>query len=449
MRKALYILIYLLWIVPFNLSSQSYVLDKVIATVGNEYILLSELEEEYAYAKKQDPTIGLDIKCNILDGLIAQNLIIHRAKLDSVSIADEEVEAMLDARFSNILRSMNNDEEFFENYYGASVNEMKDKYRDDQRQILLAERMQGILISNVDITPQEVKEYFYKIPTDSLPYLNAEVEIGEIVIKPDVNAEEKRKATEKLAAIREKIVSGEATFEEMAKDNSMDGSANQGGDLGFAKRGSYVPEFEEIAFTLEKDELSDIVETEFGFHLIKQVERRGLNVRVKHILIRPKITQADIDLAMVKIDSVKTLLTKDSMDFVDAVRKFSLKSRSSYTNAGRVTNPQTGTTFFETDQLDPDVYFAISDLQIGDISEPIEIKVRGETMFQIIKLLDKTKPHKASLDEDYDKIAFYAKESKKNIYFSEWVEEKMEETYIRVEKEFDFCPDLIKWIEGQ
>ncbi len=449
MSRALYILLLFFMVVPFTVSSQTYILDKVIATVGNEYILLSELEEEFAYAKKQDPTISADVKCNILDGLIAQNLIIHRAKLDSVEIADEEVEAMLDARFANILRSMNNDEEFFENYYGSTVNEMKDKYRDDQRQILLAERMQGRLISKVDITPQEVKDYFYKIPADSLPYLNAEVEIGEIVIRPDVNTEEKRKATDKLTAIMEKIVNGEATFEEMAKENSMDGSANQGGDLGFAKRGSYVPEFEEVAFTLEKDEMSDIVETEFGFHLIKQVERRGLNVRVKHILIRPEITQADIDLALVKIDSVKTLLTKDSMDFVNAVRKFSLKSRSSYTNAGRVTNPQTGATFFETDQLDPDVYFAISDLKVGDISEPIEIKVRGETMFQIVKLLSKTKPHRASLDEDYDKIAFYAKESKKNIYFSEWVEEKMEGTYIRVEREFDFCPDLIKWIEGQ
>jgi peptidyl-prolyl cis-trans isomerase SurA len=426
----------------------SYVLDKVVATVGNEYILHSDIEEEYGYSKTQDPNIDESAKCAILDGLIAQNLIIHHAKLDSVEVTEDEVNGELDARFSNILRNMGNDEKFFQDYYGATVAEMKERYRDDQRQLILAQRMQFKLISTVDITPEEVKEYFYNIPSDSLPYLDAEVEIGEIIISPSVNSTERNKALSTMNMIQEKINSGEATFEEMAKQYSMDGSKEQGGDLGFAKRGSYVPEFEAVAFTLGPDEVSDIVETEFGFHLIKFVERRGLSVRVKHILIRPEITPADLVLAKTKIDSVKTLIDLDSIDFITAVRRFSMNKVQSYSNAGRVINPQTGTTFFETDQLDPDTYFAISDLKIGEVSEPYEIDVRGEKMYRIVHLQSKTRPHKASLDQDYDKIAFFAKESKKAEYFTRWVESKLDETYIRVTEDFEFCPDLRKWIPG-
>ena len=430
----------------FISSQNSYVLDKVVATVGNEYILFSDIEEEYSFAKSQDPTIDESYKCGILDGLIAQNLIIHHAKLDSIEVTDEEVDAELDARFSNILRNMGNDETFFREYYGASPAEMKERYRDDQKQVILAQRMQLNLISTVDITPEEVKEYFYGIPSDSLPYLDAEVEIGEIIISPVVNSAERKKSLNLITSILEKINSGEATFEEMAKEHSMDGSADKGGDLGFAKRGSYVPEFEAIAFTMQEGDISEVVETEFGFHIIKFVERRGLNVRVKHILIRPEITQADLDLAKTKIDSVKTLIEYDSVDFVTAVRRFSMNRVQSYSNAGRVLNPQTGTTFFETDQLDPDTYFAIVDLDVGGVSDPYEIEVRDEKMFRIVQLQSKTRPHKASLDQDYDKIAYYAKESKKSEYFADWIKGKMNETYIRISEDFRQCPDLSEYI---
>ena len=429
-------------------GQQAFVLDKVVATVGNEYILYSDIEEEFSYAKAQDASVDEMTKCAIIDGLIAQNLIIHHAKLDSVEVSDEEVDGELDARFSSILRNMGNDENFFREYYGASINEMKERYRDDQKQLILAQRMQLKLISTVDITPEEVKAYFESIPSDSLPYLDAEVEIGELIIAPSVNSDERQKALDKINMVYEKIQAGEETFEALAKQYSMDGSREQGGDLGFAKRGSYVPEFEEVAFTLGPDEISEVVETEFGFHIIKFVERRGLSVRVKHILVRPEITPNDLELAKIKIDSVKNLIEFDSIDFITAVRRFSMDKRESYSNAGRVINPQTGSTFFETDQLDPDTYFAISDLQVGEVSEPYEIDVRGEKMYRIVQLQSKTRPHKASLDQDYDKISYYAKENKKSEYFANWVESKMAETYIKVSQDFDHCPDLIKYMSG-
>ncbi|NNF34292.1 MAG: peptidylprolyl isomerase [Saprospiraceae bacterium] len=441
------VVVCLLMIITTTITAQkAYVLDKVVATVGNEYILYSDIEEEFSFAKTQDASIDESAKCNIIDGLIAQNLIIHHAKLDSVEVTDEEVEAELDARFSNILRNMGNDEQFFKEYYGATPAEMKERYRDDQKQVILAQRMQMGLISTVDITPEEVKKYFYGIPSDSLPYLDAEVEIGEIIIAPVVNSTERKKSLDLITSIKEKLDNGEATFEELAGQYSMDGSREKGGDLGFAKRGSYVPEFEAVAFTLEEGEISDIVETEFGFHIIKFVERRGLNVRVKHILIRPEITPPDLELAKIKIDSVKNLIQRDSLDFQTAVRRFSMNKVQSYSNAGRVLNPKTGTAFFETDDLDPDTYFAIVDLEVGDVSEPYEIDVRGEKMFRIVHLQSKTRPHKASLEQDYDKISFYAKESKKSEYFAEWIQGKMDETYIRISEDFSHCPDLKQYV---
>ena len=448
--KNIFQILGLLLFVIVNASAQeATVLDKVIATVGNEYILFSDVEGEFAYAKEQNPSIDQQAKCQILDGLIAQNLIIHQAKLDSIEVTSDEVEGSLDLRFSNILRNMNNDEEFFEQHYGHTVSELKDIYREDQRQLLLAQRMQGQLISTVDITPEEVKEYFAQIPTDSLPYLNAEVEIAEIIMKPEINKVERQKALDKINMIYEKIISGESTLEDMAKEYSMDGSRGQGGDLGFAKRGSYVPEFEAVAFTLTEGEMSEVVETEFGFHIIKFEERRGLSVRVKHVLIRPEITDADLELTRTKIDSIRTLIIVDSMDFLTAVRRYSMEQLPSYSDGGRVTNPRTGSTFFETGQLDPDDYLAITDLEVGGITEPMDIELRGEKMFKILQLQYKTQPHRASLETDYDKIAYFSKESKKGEYFSNWVTEKMTETFIKVDKGYSFCSALENWIEKE
>ena len=287
-------------------QGQSLIVDKVVAKVGSEFVLLSELEDQYAYSLTQDPTLGEDIKCQILDNLIAQKLIIYQAKLDSVEVSEQEVDAQLDLRFDNILRQMNGDEEFFAEYYGAGVAEMKARYREDQRQQILAERMQMKLINSVTITPDEVQQFYDMIPKDSLPYLDSEVELGELVLKPQVNDEQKRIAKEKLEGIAQKIISGEESFEAMALKYSMDpGSAARGGDLGFAKRGSYVPEFEAAVFSLGEGELSEIVETEYGFHFIKQLERRGNNVRARHILIKPDLTETDLAKARTKLDSIK------------------------------------------------------------------------------------------------------------------------------------------------
>jgi len=433
-----------------TISSQSYLIDKVVAKVGSEFVLLSEVEDQYAYSLTQDPSLGVEIKCQILADLISQKLIIYQAKLDSVEVSDQEVEAQLELRFDNILRQMNGDEEFFATYYGAGVAEMKERYRDDQKQQILAERMQMKLINSVTITPDEVQQFYNKIPQDSLPYLDSEVELGELVIKPMVNDEQNKVAKEKLEGIVEKITSGEESFEAMALKYSMDpGSGARGGDLGFAKRGSYVPEFEAAVFSLKAGEMSEIIETEYGFHVIKQLERRGNNVRARHILIKPDLTETDMAQAKNLLDSIKNLIEIDSISFENAVRKFGDKKTESYNNNGRMKNRATGNNFFRTEELDPDVYFEIIDLKEKEISKVLEDKdFGGEPQFRILQLQSITKPHKANLKQDYDKISNFAKQGKKAEYFNSWVMEKMEETYIEVNSIYNYCENLSEFIKS-
>lgn len=432
----------------FSAMTQSTVLDKVITKVGGEFVLLSDVEGQYAYISQSGQEVGQSDKCQILEGIIAQKLMVYQAKLDSISVTQEEVEAQLDFRFENVLRQMNGDEAFFKEYYGATVAEMKDRMRDDQEEQILAERMQASLIQKVRITPSDVRDFYKSIPDDSLPYLNSEVEVGEIIFEPKVNDVEREKALDKINEVLEELNNG-GDFAELAKKYSQDpGSAANGGDLGFAKRGIFAPEFEAAAFSLEENEISEPVETMFGFHIIQNLKRRGNYVNARHILIKPAITYDDIELTKKLADSIRLEIMNDSIRFEYAVKKYSLEDAPSYSNNGKMKNPATGNNFFETADLTPEIYFAIEELEVGGISEPLELNMpSGETVYRLIQLQSKTKPHKASLEEDYDRIQRFAKESKKNIYLSEWLAKKYDNTYIKVDPIYDFCPNLDQWID--
>lgn len=424
-------------------------LDKVISKVGSEYILLSELEGQYAYIKESNPSVTEDTKCEMIENLIAQKIIVYQARLDSIEITDEELDAQLTYRFESILRQMNGDEEFFQEYYGASVNEMKERYKDEQKQQILSERMQQKLISAVNITPNEVKEFFDQFPTDSLPYLNSEVEVSELVLKPVVNEVERLKALDRMKEIQKELNSESADFAELAKKHSQDpGSGKKGGDLGFAKRGTFLPAFEAAAYDLKEGMMTDIVETKYGFHIIQLLERRGNTIHTRHILIKPNITSADNDLAIAKLEEIKTEIEIDSISFERAVKKYGEKDVASFSNSGRMKNPVTQNTFFETDQLDADVYLEIIDIGVDDVSNVIEVlSPIGEYSYKIVQLKSLTKPHRANLKEDYDKISKFAKESKKSLYFNNWVTEKLKTTYISIDSRYNTCPNLEKWVE--
>ncbi len=431
------------------LGQDRLVIDKVIAKVGSETVLLSDVEAQYAYSVQQQRTApSKALKCQVLQSLIGQKVIVHHAKLDSVEVTAEELENQLDLRIDAVLRQMNGDEAFFREYYGMTTKEMRENLREDMRQQILSQRMQSKLLEEVVITPKEVKAFFNAIPPDSLPYLNAEVEVAEIVIKPKVNEEERIKALEKIIDIRKRIVDDGEDFAALAQKFSDDpGSGGRGGDLGFASRGTFVTDFEAAAYSLEKNEISDPIETEFGFHIIQMLERRGNRIRLRHILIKPDITDIDKALAKQSLDTLKAQIEKGDITFSEAVKKYSIEDVPSYHNNGIMQNPNTGKTFFQTSELSPEVYFAIEEMEVGDISDPLEYPFpSGETYYRIIKLLSKTKPHRANLEEDYTKILQYAKESKKNVYFASWLEEKFKDTFIKIDEDYLVCPDLDEYI---
>lgn len=447
MNKSI-LLILALFVVAHSALAQRQVIDKVVAMVGGEIVLLSEVEEQFSLIKAQNPTVDDGLRCDIIDQLLTSKLLVNQAKLDSIVVADEEVEDQLNARIDRILTYMNGDVEQFEAYYGQTVTQVKEQFREDLLSQLLAERMRANVLSGVNVTPSEVKDFFDQIPVDSLPYFSSEVEVGEVVYVPPVNAEEKEKSITKLEGIREQIVTGAATFEEMAQRFSDDGSARIGGDLGWAKRGKFVPEFEATAYQLEPGEISQVIETEFGFHIIQLLERRGNSIRVRHILVRPEITDNDLKLAQNHLDSIRHLIVSDSITFSIAVKRFGNEDVQSYNNDGRMMNPITGNTFYEVADLDPDVYFAIDTLDIGDITKAFPFAApTGETMYRIVQLQSRTSPHRANLQQDYNKIMTATKDSKQNDYLSKWIEDKVASTYILIDGRYQACPSLSKWRE--
>ena len=430
------------------IGQKAVILDKVVAQVGSEVILWSEVEEYYAYQKANSGKMPEDARCIILDNLMLKALLVSEAKLDTlIIVSDAEVEDNLNRRIDEILFMMNGDVVFFQDYYGKTVNEVKNDMREDLRNQLLSERMQGSVIRNIKITPAEVKSFFEKIPRDSLPFFQSEVEISEIIFKPKVNDVEKKKAIEKLEELKARYQKGE-DFAVLAKNHSDDpGSARVGGELGWQKRGAFVQQFEEAAYRLDIGELSEIVESDFGFHLIQMLERRGNSFKTRHILIRPEITQADIELAKQAVLDVRKQILEKKITFEAAVKEYSDDKAQSYTNAGRVVNPKTSNTFFEIADLEYDVFFAIDSMKVGGISGPIEIQDdEGSVYFKMIQLNSRSTPHRANLNQDFSKIKQAAIEQKKASFLDTWVKERSESTYVEIDPEFQNCKVLTtKW----
>jgi peptidyl-prolyl cis-trans isomerase SurA len=432
-------------IAPFFMSAQDKaIIDRVVATVGGEIILLSEVQDQYAYAKQSHPKLTDAYRCEVVQNLIVQKLLVNQAKLDSIKLKDEEVEVQLNARIERLMKYFNQDPKAIEEFYGQSIDQIKEQTRLDMRNQILAEKMQAQITAKATVTPAEVQKFYKAIPKDSLPFFNAEVEIREIVYKPQFSQEEKTKARTKIEELRKRITEGKEDFAVLAKKFSDDpGSGAQGGDLGFQKRGTFVPEFEATAYKLEKGEISQVIETPFGFHIIQLIERHGNLIHTRHILVKPEITDADLAKAKAKLDSVSQLIKDKKVTFSEAVKKYGDKNTQSYNNDGIVANGRTSNSFFEVGDLETDIYFAIEKLQVGDLTEPISVRTDdGSRIYKLILLQSRSKPHKADLKLDYGKIQQAALDQKKSESSEKWVLEKLRSTYLSVSDMFKSCPNL-------
>ncbi|WP_116106906.1 peptidylprolyl isomerase [Lewinella sp. IMCC34191] len=445
-----HILALLLCLTASSVFAQSgAVIDEVIARVGSEYVLLSELEEQYALAESQsNEALPAEARCAMLDQTLVGKLLYNQSKLDSIEVTDAEVEQQLNARIDRILSYMGGDINQFEDYYGQSITATKEQFREDLREQLAVDRMRASVVREVKVTPAEVKNFFGEIPRDSLPYFNSEVEVGELVIRPTANDSTRAAVVERLEGLREQIMAGAITFEEAAQQNSADGSARGGGDLGWTQRGKFVAEFEAAAYNLDPEEISDVVETEFGYHLIKLQGRRGNSIRVSHILLQPAITESDMEESRMFLDSIANLIKVDSFSFSYAVKRFGYDKVQSYNNDGRMSNPASGNTFFEIGDLDPDVYFAIDELQLDSLSGVMEFRApTGDPLLRVVQLQSRTSPHRATLSQDYAKIQDATRNAKQQQYLSDWIQEKVGSTFIKIDDRYAACPQIRTWLE--
>ncbi len=429
-----------------NLNAQTTNLDKIAAIIGDNIILKSEVEGAFADYQKENPLLEETEKCGILEQYVSQKVLVEQAARDSVIISDEEIEGSLENRIRYFVNMYGSVEKLEENA-GKTVYQLKDDYRPLFRDQLTAQRMQSTIISSVKITPQEVKAFYDKIPVDSLPFYPSLVEVGQIVFKPNINDEVEKYAIEKLEGIRKDIVSGKSSFEVMAGIYSEDpGSKDLGGELGIAGRDEYVPEFSAAAFKLQNGEISSVVKTKFGFHIIQMLNRQGEKAKLRHILIKPLITSDMVAVTMKKADSVRANLVSGKLEFSEAVGKYTTDDNTKLTG-GMFSDQQTGSTFVDVETLEPQVALLINGMKKGEFSQPMDFvdAQSGDKLVRIIYLKNRTEPHKANLTDDYGKIQQVAFSQKQNEYLVNWITSKMGTFYIKIDEEFMSCPKLAQW----
>jgi len=430
-------------------AQEEVVIDQVVAIVGQNIILESDIENQYYTYRMQRGIIGggSSVRCQMLESLLFQKLLLNQAEVDSIVISPLEIEQNMDQRLRYFIAQLGSRERF-EEYYGKSVEEFKEEFRDEIEDQLKWEKTQGSIVENVTVTPAEVKAFFKAVPVDSIPLVNSTVEIGEIMRTPPVSLEQKLAIKDRLRDLRERVLAGES-FATMAILYSEDpGSAKKGGELGFYGRGELFKEFEAVAFKLEDGEVSEIVETKAGFHIIQLIERKGEYVNVRHILLKTKVSPVDLALAKAYLDTVANLVRSDSMAFDEAVMKYS--DGENKNNGGLLINPITGTTGFEMSQLDPQVSFVIDKLQVGEISIPVVMEMEdGKQAYRLLYLKKRTLPHRANLQEDYDFIQQQALMEKQAEAFQEWVAKKAQKTYIKINEKFRQCDFEFDWFGVQ
>lgn len=419
--------------------AQNKNVDKIIAKVDNYYILKSEVEGIVLQSKEQGQNID---RCKALESIAIQKLLVAKAEIDSVLVEPTAVDEQLDARMQQMIRVYGGEKNIVDQF-GKSLETLKSEVKKQVSEQLIAQKMQQTITENVKTTPSEVKKFFAKIPKDSIPQIPAQVEIAQIVRLGVVTKAQKEELIQRLRNYKKQVEGGE-DFGSMAKLYSEDlGSRETGGDLGWAKRGQMVPQFEAVAMQMKPNEISDVVESDFGYHLIQTLEVRGQEYKARHILLRPDYNRLDLTGAKNYLDSLKNQIDIDSVTFQKAV-KYSEDEGSSL-RGGYLSNPQTGTEKLNFDlEMEPNLYFMIDSMKVGTLSAPVPYRSQdGKTGYRLIYYKAKHAPHEASLKEDYELIQQYALAEKKNRQIEKWFKEAMEEVFVKIDPEMSDC-DILK-----
>ena len=421
-------------------------IDGIVAVIGKSIIMRSDLEKHFIDYKTQFKTIEDpdEVYCSILENLIFNKLMVNQAELDSIEVTDEEVDYRLNSRIQYFLQQTGGDVKYIENYFNKSMAEIKKDMREMMYEQALIEQVQSKITSDITVTPSEVNQFAAKIGPDSMPMVETSYQFGEIVKIPPVSDEEVAAVKERLNSYRERILRGEK-IGALARLYSDDpGSASKGGDLGFVERGTLYPEFEAAAFNLKSGEVSQVVKTQAGYHIIQMIERRGESIRVAHILIQPKPSTDEQVKAITYLDSVRQIILDEKLTLEEAAKRFS--EGSTKMNGGMVVNPYNSSLSFDRQTLDDATYTTINKLIPGEYSECVPfVNDDGVMAYRLIYLKEKVSQHKANLVEDYDMIKNAALEQKKYDAMEKWVVEKVKVTNMKISEQYRYCPFVSKW----
>lgn len=441
MRKLLTILSILLSSIAYIAYGQNYkVIDRVIWVVGDEPILYSDIENEIQRRKYEKTPIEGDPYCTVPEQIALQKLFIAGAKLDSLTVSDASVEQQVDGRIKYFISQIGSKEKL-EEYFNRPMNKIKEEMSNNVRDQLLMQQMQQHIVSGVRISPQDVKRFYDKMPKDSIPNIPEMVEVQIIGIYPEITAAEEERIKSQLRDFREKIESGSYQFSTLAILYSEDrGSALQGGELGFMTKGKLVPEFANMAFSLyDKNKVSRIVKTEFGYHIIQLIERKNDQVNCRHILLIPKIGLKEKEEASNKLDSIATIIRKGETTFGEAAKNIS-EDENTKQNEGIMINPQNGTTKFQLQDLPSDIAKVVYTMKEGEISAPFTYKNEsGKEMVCIVRLKSRIKAHKANPQDDFQILKNLVTASKNQEVIENWIKDKQQETYIHISPEYRDC----------
>ncbi len=431
----------------FHLGMKGQILDRIVAVIGDKIILSSQVEDNYNYyiinGQKDDGTL----KCSILENLILDKLMLNKAELDSIVVSESQVDSEVDRRVQFTLQQMNGSTEEFENIYGKPVLQFKEDIHEEVKEQLLINRQKSTIFEEATITPREVKEFFATIPKDSLGLLPAEIQLNHIVINVPWSEESKDVARKELLEYRRQIMEDGKDFSDLAKRYSEDpGSRVNGGSLGQFGRGMMVAKFEEVVYSMREGDISDVVETEFGFHIIQLHKRQGELVEASHILRKPKPSLEGDSVVLAKFDEIQELIAIDSLTFEEAAIVYS-EDRASKDCGGCITNPKApGELDVPLDALPADMYFKVESMAAGEVSPPLKIdETSGQTgrpAYHVIFVKKKIPPHAPNLKDDYKTIYNAALRARQGEILDAWVESAKKNIYIDIKP--NECSNALK-----
>ncbi len=430
----------LLLIAGYAAAGQQIV-ESIAAVVGNEVVYLSEIEGQVVQLKaERDPTPVNELRCRVFEDQLIQKLFLDQARIDSIEVSPENVESDLNSRLTEYIRRAGS-EQALETYFNKSMAEIRKDLREMLTNQYIVQETQATIAQGITVTPEEVRKYYNSIPKDSLPLVPRKVQLSIITVEPPDMESSKAEVRQRLLDLRSRIINGES-FSTLAVLYSEDpGTAPKGGELGFMTRGELAKPYAEAAWSLKKDGVSKIVETEFGFHIIQLIERKGEMVNSRHILMKPKLSVEQTEWAILKLDTIADLIRSDSLTFERAAMRYSA-DKATRANGGKMVseNPSERVNWLTLDELPREINLVVRGMKLGEISEPFRTTdPRGNYIYCIVRLDEEIPPHRVNMKDDYNYLSNAALNDKQGKIYNEWIAEKIKRTYIRISDEFRDC----------